>query len=403
VKRIALVETLTVDNGTAANSVTQRYQLSNNIESATLELNELAEIISYEEYYPYGDTSYQAGKSAAEVGLKRYRYTGKEKDEESGLYYMLARYYSGWLGRWTASDPAGLVDGPNLYMYCRGNPVGLVDPEGMSSEEHWVEVNENGEQVLCGRRGWATGSFDGGDEEENSPAMDASSDAGKTICPIDKHIKVRESIIDFYNENYDEVRKTYRIIDENRATLLNMIKHHLYMVEQAKGNREKYYELTWISTLPEDMHEGFFNGRTHTMGQEYNKIYYKEWDKAKNDPNIIFIGIHVHPLKNGERDKSEISMFSDNDKANIKKSKNGKISATWLGIEIYKEGKNGYIADIHISKPEWEYKCEQPFHSTAGDGKTHEIPSVYLESIYIHKKDIKSYKNFYKRYKKMEW
>jgi RHS repeat-associated protein len=135
VKRIALVETLTVDNGTAANSVTQRYQLSNNIESATLELDETASIISYEEYYPYGDTSYQAGRNVAEVGLKRYRYTGKEKDEESGLYYMLARYYSGWLGRWTASDPAGLVDGPNLYMYCRGNPVGLVDQKGTETKD----------------------------------------------------------------------------------------------------------------------------------------------------------------------------------------------------------------------------------------------------------------------------
>ena len=41
-------------------------------------------IISYEEYYPYGSTSYQAGRSAVEVSLKRYRYTGKERDEETG-------------------------------------------------------------------------------------------------------------------------------------------------------------------------------------------------------------------------------------------------------------------------------------------------------------------------------
>jgi RHS repeat-associated protein len=134
-KRIALIDTLTIDNGTTVNNSVQRYQLSNNIESATLELDESASIISYEEYYPYGDTSYQAGKNIGEVSQKRYRYTGKEKDEESGLYYMLARYYSGWLGRWTASDPAGLVDGVNLYMYCRGNPVGLVDWNGRKAED----------------------------------------------------------------------------------------------------------------------------------------------------------------------------------------------------------------------------------------------------------------------------
>ena len=39
---------------------------------------------------------------------KRYRYTGKERDEENGLYYHGARYYAPWLGRWTSCDPAGL-------------------------------------------------------------------------------------------------------------------------------------------------------------------------------------------------------------------------------------------------------------------------------------------------------
>jgi RHS repeat-associated protein len=110
--------------------VTQRYQFGNNIESATLELDENANTISYEEYYPYGETSYRAGRNIAEVGLKRYRYTGKEKDEESGLYYYGARYYAPWLGRWTAADPAGTIDGLNLYMYCRGSPANSIDPEG---------------------------------------------------------------------------------------------------------------------------------------------------------------------------------------------------------------------------------------------------------------------------------
>ena len=110
-KRIAVVDTLTVENGPAVANPTpvQRYQLSNNIDSATLELDETANIISYEEYYPYSETSYQAGRSLSEVSQKRYRYTGKEKDEESGLYYYGARYYACWIGRWTASDPIGIA------------------------------------------------------------------------------------------------------------------------------------------------------------------------------------------------------------------------------------------------------------------------------------------------------
>ena len=136
-KRVAMVETKTVDTGVAvANPVpVLRYQLDNHLGSASLELDETANVISYEEYYPYGETSYRAGRTASEVSQKRYRYTGKEKDEESGLYYHGARYYACWLGRWTAADPIGVGDGVNLYMYVNGNPVSGVDPSGTTTEE----------------------------------------------------------------------------------------------------------------------------------------------------------------------------------------------------------------------------------------------------------------------------
>jgi RHS repeat-associated protein len=93
----------------------------------------------YEEYHPYGTSSYRAMKSGVEVSAKRYRYTGKERDEETGLYYHGARYYAPWLGRWVAADPAGLVDGPGLYSYCRGSPVVMSDPSGMQGTFNMAE------------------------------------------------------------------------------------------------------------------------------------------------------------------------------------------------------------------------------------------------------------------------
>lgn len=127
-RRIALVETRTVGTDPSPAQLV-RYQLSNHLQSATLELDDSGQIISYEEYYPYGSTSYQAVRNQTETP-KRYRYTGKERDEETGLYYHGARYYAAWLGRWTAADPAGMVDGVNLYGYVRGNPIRLADPAG---------------------------------------------------------------------------------------------------------------------------------------------------------------------------------------------------------------------------------------------------------------------------------
>lgn len=136
-KRVALVETKAIDtqDATDVGKPLLRYQLDNHLGSALLELDNTGAVISYEEYYPYGGTSYQAGLSKAEVSLKRYRYTGKERDEESGLYYHGARYYACWLGRWTSCDPIGMMDGSNLYQYVTSSPTSAVDRTGTNGEQ----------------------------------------------------------------------------------------------------------------------------------------------------------------------------------------------------------------------------------------------------------------------------
>src|SRR5262249_4140958 len=58
-QRVALVETRTA-GGDGSPEPLIRYQLGNHLGSACLELDGAAQIISYEEYYPYGSSSYQA-------------------------------------------------------------------------------------------------------------------------------------------------------------------------------------------------------------------------------------------------------------------------------------------------------------------------------------------------------
>ena len=147
--RVAIIDTPTIDTLCSGEVQTLRYLFSNHLGTATLELDDAADVISYEEYYPYGNTSYQAGRSAAEVSLKRYRYIGNERDDESGLYYIGARYYCPWLARWLEPDPINsewynLCKGNptrNLerqfveltasgYEYCYANPVRFIDPSG---------------------------------------------------------------------------------------------------------------------------------------------------------------------------------------------------------------------------------------------------------------------------------
>ena len=131
-QRVAMVET----NRAVAGAVPLiRYQFSNHLGTACLELDRDAQVISYEEYSPYGSSTYRAARAGIDVSSKRYRYTSKERDEESGLYYHGARYYAPWLGRWTSCDPLGVEDGTNRYAYVRNNPSRLIDPSGRNGND----------------------------------------------------------------------------------------------------------------------------------------------------------------------------------------------------------------------------------------------------------------------------
>jgi len=127
--RLAMVDSRTGGaDGTPLQLI--RYQFSNHLGTVALELDDAAAIISYEEYYPYGNTSLQTVDSNRTIPAKRYRYTGKERDEETGFSYHGARYYTPWLGRWTAPDPKRAEAGLNLYAFVLSNPIKFSDPDG---------------------------------------------------------------------------------------------------------------------------------------------------------------------------------------------------------------------------------------------------------------------------------
>jgi RHS repeat-associated protein len=133
-QRIALVETKTVDTENSSETPLLapiiRYQLGNHLGSVSLEVDGVGAVISYEEYHPYGTTAYRSRRTTPEVSLKRYRYTGMERDEETGLAYHGARYYALWLGRWISTDPIGVKEDINLYQYVGNSSINAVDKSG---------------------------------------------------------------------------------------------------------------------------------------------------------------------------------------------------------------------------------------------------------------------------------
>ncbi len=106
-----------------------RYGISDHLGSVSLELAEDGRVISREHFYPFGETAYLAGDNAIEVGYKTARYSGKERDA-TGLYYYGFRYYAPWLQRWVNPDPAGTLDGLNVYRMVNNNPLTFIDDDG---------------------------------------------------------------------------------------------------------------------------------------------------------------------------------------------------------------------------------------------------------------------------------
>ena len=112
-----------------------QYHLGDHLGSSNLVVDEDGSFINREEYTPYGETSFGS------FARKRYRFTGKERDEESGLYYHGARYYAPWLARWTACGPLVVLSAlpreggmANRYAYCRNRPLTNTDRTGAQDE-----------------------------------------------------------------------------------------------------------------------------------------------------------------------------------------------------------------------------------------------------------------------------
>ena len=66
-----------------------------------------------------------------------YRFQTKELHPKSKLVYFGARWYNPAVGRWLTPDPAGIIDGPNLYVYLNNSPTNLLDPWGLCGAPPW--------------------------------------------------------------------------------------------------------------------------------------------------------------------------------------------------------------------------------------------------------------------------
>jgi RHS repeat-associated protein len=159
------------------------YYHSDHLGSAQVVTNHAGQLYERLEYTPYGETWIEWRNAGVQQGeTMPYRFTGKERDEETGLYYYGARYLDPKTSRWLSADPAmgeyipgapisdearrnnqnlpgmgGVFNLVNLhvYHYAGNNPVKYIDPDGRLTYENtgtegssnWQWTIESGDTI----------------------------------------------------------------------------------------------------------------------------------------------------------------------------------------------------------------------------------------------------------------
>jgi len=112
---------------------------SDHLGSASFVTNAEGAVCQHLQYLPFGEIFVSQRNCEFD---SRYKFTAKELDNETSYTYFGARYYDSDLSVWLSVDPmSDKYPSTSAYMYCGGNPVILIDPNGM---DEW-EVNKRGE------------------------------------------------------------------------------------------------------------------------------------------------------------------------------------------------------------------------------------------------------------------
>ena len=129
-----------IRNGTA---LTRYYYLKDHLGSVRMTVDAGGVPQSWNDYYPYGLLMDDRNKIAGDTD-PRYKFTGKERDVETGYDYFGARYYDSRIGRWLSVDPmAEKYAGWSPFAYCTNNPIVFTDIDGreIRNSRHYVIQN----------------------------------------------------------------------------------------------------------------------------------------------------------------------------------------------------------------------------------------------------------------------
>jgi RHS repeat-associated protein len=128
------------------------YLSTDHLGSTRLMTDQNGNPVSRHDFLPFGEELVTSNRTSAqqygETDNVNQKFTGKERDAESGLDFFKARYFSGAQGRFTNPDPSGLgatstnPQSWNKYAYVRNSPYKLIDRNGLYPTSVHHEIDE---------------------------------------------------------------------------------------------------------------------------------------------------------------------------------------------------------------------------------------------------------------------
>jgi len=137
------------------------YLITDSLGSTRLVMNQSGAPVAYHDYLPFGEEiqSGLGGRSGSYGAVDQIaqKFTGQERDAETGLDFFAARYFSGAQGRFKSADEPFIDQNPgdpqswNLFSYGRNNPLRYIDPTGRACivEKDGTEHNDNSGGQPC--------------------------------------------------------------------------------------------------------------------------------------------------------------------------------------------------------------------------------------------------------------
>lgn len=167
------------------------FATTDHLGSTRVITDENANVVSRQDDLPFGESMlispgnprYEIAGYGQDASVT-LKFTGKERDTESGLDYMEARYYGSSMGRMMSPDPVFIsIDrirdpqGLNLYAYARNNPLSITDPTGLDFYQTCTSTKDNGDTCQQVQNGsskvWVQGTSDSSGFTANRIANDA--------------------------------------------------------------------------------------------------------------------------------------------------------------------------------------------------------------------------------------